>query len=90
MESNPNIILDDGADLGITLMNKYPEKVKNLWGICEETTTGVKRYKSLYRQNKLPVPVILINDSYMKYLLITDMERDNRLGMELSDLQTFL
>jgi len=74
LESNPNIILDDGADLGITLMNKYPEKVKNLWGICEETTTGVKRYKSLYRQNKLPVPVILINDSYMKYLF------DNRYG----------
>lgn len=74
LEINPNIILDDGADLGITLIEKYPEKVKNLWGICEETTTGVKRYKALHRQNKLPVPVILINDSYMKYLF------DNRYG----------
>ncbi|PNR94367.1 S-adenosyl-L-homocysteine hydrolase [Petrotoga sp. HWH.PT.55.6.1] len=74
LETNPNIILDDGADLGITLIEKHPEKVKNLWGICEETTTGVKRYKSLFKENKLPVPVILINDSYMKYLF------DNRYG----------
>lgn len=74
LETNPNIILDDGADLGITMINKYPEKLKHLWGICEETTTGVKRYKSLFRENKLPVPVILINDSYMKYLF------DNRYG----------
>ncbi|BBE31558.1 adenosylhomocysteinase [Tepiditoga spiralis] len=74
LEFNPNIIIDDGADLGIRLIEKFPEKIENLWGICEETTTGVKRYKALYNDGKLSVPLIAINDSYMKYLF------DNRYG----------
>jgi len=74
LESKPNIIIDDGADLGIRYLENTDFNPQNLWGICEETTTGVKRYKSLYNRNKLPVPVILVNDSHMKYLF------DNRYG----------
>ncbi len=74
LEINPNIIIDDGADLGHRLFEKYPEKLENLWGICEETTTGILRYKKLLDSGKLKVPVISINDSFMKYLF------DNRYG----------
>ena len=74
LSAKPNIIIDDGADLGIRFFENYPSDLKNLWGICEETTTGVKRYNSLWKCGKLPVPVIAVNDSYMKYLF------DNRYG----------
>ncbi|SHE85522.1 adenosylhomocysteinase, partial [Marinitoga hydrogenitolerans DSM 16785] len=70
----PNIVIDDGADLGVRIVEKYPELLKNIWGINEETTTGIKRYKALLKDGKLKVPVIDVNDSYMKYLF------DNRYG----------
>ncbi|AEX85413.1 adenosylhomocysteinase [Marinitoga piezophila KA3] len=74
LEIKPNIVIDDGADLGIRIVEKFPELLENIWGINEETTTGIKRYKALLNDGKLPVPVIDINDSYMKYLF------DNRYG----------
>jgi len=74
LSAKPNIIIDDGADLGVRFFENYSSDLNNLWGICEETTTGVKRYNSLQKCGKLPVPVIAVNDSYMKYLF------DNRYG----------
>lgn len=71
---NPNIIIDDGADLGVRVVEKFPEKLDNLWGICEETTTGIMRYKNLIKDSKLNKSVISVNDSLMKYLF------DNRYG----------
>jgi adenosylhomocysteinase len=38
-----NMILDDGGDLTNLVLDKYPEMVKHLKGISEETTTGVHR-----------------------------------------------
>ncbi|KLO22986.1 S-adenosyl-L-homocysteine hydrolase [Marinitoga sp. 1197] len=70
----PNIVIDDGADLGVRIVKKYPELLENIWGINEETTTGIKRYKALLKDGELKVPVIDVNDSYMKYLF------DNRYG----------
>ncbi|KLO21666.1 S-adenosyl-L-homocysteine hydrolase [Marinitoga sp. 1155] len=70
----PNIVIDDGADLGVRIIEKYPELLENIWGINEETTTGIKRYKALLKDGELKVPVIDVNDSYMKYLF------DNRYG----------
>jgi len=74
LEIKPNIVIDDGADLGVRIVEKYPELLDNIWGINEETTTGIKRYKALLKDGKLKVPVIDVNDSYMKYLF------DNRYG----------
>src|SRR5712671_4602125 len=39
----PNLILDDGGDATLLLHNKYPELLKNVKGVSEETTTGVHR-----------------------------------------------
>lgn len=62
----PNMILDDGADLSSIMHEEYPDLIKNIKGISEETTTGVRRLKKLHKQDKLMVPVININDSVTK------------------------
>ncbi|MGM0641178.1 MAG: adenosylhomocysteinase [Thermotogota bacterium] len=72
LSQQPDIIIDDGADLGTRFIENF--NFDNLIGICEETTTGVMRYQSLNKKRKLPVPVIAVNDSKMKYLF------DNRYG----------
>ncbi|GAB4307840.1 adenosylhomocysteinase [Pseudothermotoga elfii] len=74
LEQNPDLILDDGADLTITAHTKIPSALKNLKGITEETTTGVRRIKALQSQGKLKIPVIAVNDALMKHLF------DNRYG----------
>lgn len=74
LEQNPDLILDDGADLTITAHTKIPSALKNLKGITEETTTGVRRIKALKSQGKLKIPVIAVNEALMKHLF------DNRYG----------
>ena len=39
--TNPQIIMDDGADLDTALHTKFPEKLEGVIGGTEETTTGV-------------------------------------------------
>ncbi len=74
LDSKPNIIIDDGADLTVTIHQERKELLKDLWGVCEETTTGVKRLKALENENKLMIPAIAVNDAQTKYLF------DNRYG----------
>lgn len=62
----PNMILDDGGDLTILMHEKYPELLKNVKGISEETTTGVHRLYQMQAENKLMVPAINVNDSVTK------------------------
>jgi len=69
-----NMILDDGGDLTNIVLNKYPEIVKNLKGITEETTTGVLRLYDRMKANTLPVPAINVNDS------VTKSKFDNKYG----------
>lgn len=61
-----NMILDDGGDLTMMVLNKYPELIKEIRGISEETTTGVHRLYELMKAGKLPLPAININDSVTK------------------------
>lgn len=61
-----NMILDDGGDLTQILHNKYPELLKNVRGITEETTTGVHRLYQMAKEGKLSVPAINVNDSVTK------------------------
>ena len=42
-----NMILDDGGDLTNLVLDNYPELVKEIKGISEETTTGVHRLYEL-------------------------------------------
>src|SRR5580704_5732429 len=52
----PNMVLDDGGDATKILHDKYPELLKNVRGISEETTTGVHRLYEMMRAGKLMVP----------------------------------
>jgi adenosylhomocysteinase len=62
----PNMVLDDGGDATIILHNKYPELLKDVRGISEETTTGVHRLYEMMKAGKLKVPAINVNDSVTK------------------------
>ena len=61
-----NMILDDGGDLTNMVLDKFPELVKDIRGISEETTTGVLRLYDRVKNGKLPLPAININDSVTK------------------------
>jgi len=62
----PNLILDDGGDLTLVMHEKYPEMLKDVKGLSEETTTGVHRLYEMMKKGKLLVPAINVNDSVTK------------------------
>lgn len=70
----PNMILDDGGDLTLIMHNKYPELLKDVRGVSEETTTGVHRLMEMAKAGKLMVPAINVNDS------VTKSKFDNKYG----------
>ena len=63
---HPNMILDDGGDLTQVMHEKYPELMKDVRGISEETTTGVLRLNEMARDGKLLAPAFNVNDSVTK------------------------
>jgi len=62
----PNMILDDGGDVTQLMHNKYPEMLKDVKGLSEETTTGVHRLYEMEKKGTLKVPAINVNDSVTK------------------------
>jgi adenosylhomocysteinase len=62
----PNMVLDDGGDVTQILHDKYPEMLKDVRGLSEETTTGVHRLYERARAGTLLVPAINVNDSVTK------------------------
>ncbi len=76
----PNMILDDGGDLTIHIHEKYPELLKNIKGVTEETTTGVHRLYEMHKAGKLLCPAINVNDS------VTKSKFDNLYGIRESML----
>lgn len=62
----PNMILDDGGDLTLLMHQKYPEMLKNIRGLSEETTTGVHRLREMEKKGELLVPAFNVNDSVTK------------------------
>lgn len=65
-DTNPNMILDDGGDLTNLVLNKYPEIAAKVFGISEETTTGVKNLMKRVKAGTLTIPAINVNDSVTK------------------------
>ncbi|EPS97975.1 hypothetical protein FOMPIDRAFT_1024815 [Fomitopsis schrenkii] len=61
-----NMILDDGGDLTSLVHEKYPQYLKDIRGLSEETTTGVHHLYRMMREGKLKVPAINVNDSVTK------------------------
>ncbi len=64
---NPNLSLDDGADLIFTVHNKYPHLIETMVGGTEETTTGVHRLRAMAADGALKYPVIAVNDAETKW-----------------------
>jgi len=63
---HPNLILDDGGDLTQVMHDDYPELMKEVLGLSEETTTGVHRLYEMAKAGTLKVPAINVNDSVTK------------------------
>lgn len=61
-----NLILDDGGDLTHLVHDKYPEMLKDCYGVSEETTTGVHHLYKMLKNGQLLVPAINVNDSVTK------------------------
>lgn len=74
IDRGPNVTMDDGADLVATLHSGRRDKLDNVVGGTEETTTGVIRLKSLAARGRLAYPIIAVNDADTKHLF------DNRYG----------
>lgn len=68
------MILDDGGDLTNMVLDRYPELVKGINGLSEETTTGVHRLYDRVKEGTLPMPAINVNDS------VTKSKFDNKYG----------
>ncbi len=64
--SGLNMILDDGGDLTVMVHNRFPELIKNIKGLSEETTTGVHRLYDMMKKGELKMPAINVNDSTTK------------------------
>ena len=73
-----NMILDDGGDLTNLVLDHYPELVKDIKGLSEETTTGVHRLYERMKNGTLPMPAINVNDS------VTKSKFDNKYGCKES------
>lgn len=73
-EVGPNIVIDDGSDLINMLHNKRTDLLADVWGGCEETTTGVIRLKAMEKDGALKVPMVAVNDAKCKHMF------DNRYG----------
>jgi adenosylhomocysteinase len=74
----PNMVLDDGGDATKLLHDKYPQLLKEVRGVSEETTTGVHRLYEMMKAGELKVPAFNVNDS------VTKSKFDNLYGVRES------
>jgi adenosylhomocysteinase len=84
LDHQPQITMDDGADLVTTLLTKRPDLLKNIIGGTEETTTGVIRLRAMARDGTLKYPVVAVNDAMTKHMF------DNRYGTGQSSIDGIL
>jgi adenosylhomocysteinase len=84
LDTNPDLTIDDGADLVTTLHSERPEQVCKVIGGCEETTTGVIRLRAMAGDGALHYPIVAVNDALTKHLF------DNRYGTGQSALDGIL
>ncbi|MFX1410520.1 MAG: adenosylhomocysteinase, partial [Promethearchaeota archaeon] len=76
LKAKPNILIDDGADMIVSLHKEFPELIESgiIIACQEETTTGVKRFKAMDKHGALKVPLFPVNDARCKN------QFDNELG----------
>ena len=61
-----NMLLDDGGDLTAIMHNEYKDLLKEIKGVSEETTTGIKALNKMEKEGSLMIPAINVNDSVTK------------------------
>ena len=84
LDHEPDIIIDDGADMIFFVHRERRELMDKIIGACEETTTGIHRLKAMHKDKALEFPIMAVNDSYMKYLF------DNRYGTGQSTFDSIM
>lgn len=81
---NPQITMDDGADLVSVLHREERKRLSNVIGGTEETTTGVIRLRNMAKEGVLGYPIIAVNDAMTKHFF------DNRYGTGQSTIDGIL
>ncbi len=74
LDTEPHIVMDDGADLVSTIHKSHRELIGNMLGGTEETTTGIVRLRAMANDGALQFPMMAVNDALTKHLF------DNRYG----------
>jgi len=84
LDHNPQITMDDGADLVTALLKTRPDLFAGMYGSTEETTTGVIRLRAMAADGVIQFPVIAVNDAITKHFF------DNRYGTGQSTIDGIL
>jgi len=83
-DTEPDYVIDDGAELTLRMQRYRPELFARLKGVSEETTTGTARLRELARVGRLPFPALTANNARCKHLF------DNVYGTGQTTLQALL
>lgn len=84
LDHEPDILIDDGADMIFLVHRERKDVLGKIKGACEETTTGIHRLKAMHNDKALKFPVMAVNDAYTKYLF------DNRYGTGQSTFDSIM
>jgi adenosylhomocysteinase len=84
IETAPDLIIDDGAELVSRLVDRRPDLLDGVAGASEETTTGIMKFRAMDSEGLLSFPVLAANDARMKHLF------DNRYGTGHSSIVSVL
>ena len=84
IDTAPELIIDDGAELVSRLVDRRPDLLSGVAGASEETTTGIMKFRAMDNEGLLRFPVLAANDARMKHLF------DNRYGTGHSSIVSLL
>jgi adenosylhomocysteinase len=62
----PNMVLDDGHDLTSRIHTNYPHLLEGIYGVTEETTTGIHKINEAIADGRFKLRAINVNDSVTK------------------------
>ena len=80
IDAQPQITMDDGADVVGRIHESRREALEHIVGGTEETTTGVIRLRAMANDRALAYPIIAVNEAKTKHFF------DNRYGTGQSTL----
>jgi adenosylhomocysteinase len=84
LDHNPQVTMDDGADLVSLLHKERRDQIESVVGGTEETTTGVIRLRAMAADGALRYPIVSVNDANTKHLF------DNRFGTGQSTIDAIM